>query len=423
MKRMRIKLVTTWICTLFAFFTAHARQEALVTDPEDDRIGRLEKEISKWNKLTISGYIQGQYQHGQPDASLKVGGDNENPGKSFDRIGIRRGRIKFTYVEGIASGVFQIDLTENGIAFKDVYLNLKDPWFQTNALRAGIFDRPFGYEIAYSSSRRESPERSTVFQLLFPEERDLGAMLILQPAETSPLHFLKLEAGLFAGNGIKQETDSKKDFIAHLSTSKSFSNGMSFGAGVSHYNGFVYQGTANVYKMQGEGFVLHADPSQIGKYARRQYVGFDARFSVESVLGTSQLRGEYLFGQQPGTVSSTKSPNSSSLPSHDTYIRDFRGGYVFFIQDIGSTPFAAVLKYDWYDPNTKIAGNNVGQHNTSATDLAQSTWGVGALWNVTEAFRLQAYYEFNNNEKTSTIEGMDTNVKDDVFTLRLQYKF
>lgn len=420
---MKTKQAAIIACVLFVFFTAQAQDEQRSLNELEEKIEILGKEVSVLKKLTVSGYIQGQYQHGQEAASLKVGGDNENPDDSFSRIGIRRGRIKFTYTEGIASGVFQIDLTEKGIAFKDVYLNLKDPWFKTNALRAGIFDRPFGYEISYSSSRRESPERSTVFQLLFPEERELGAMLILQPAEISPLHFVKLEAGLFAGNGIKEETDSKKDFIGHLSATKSFNNGFSFGAGISHYNGFVYQGTENVYKMQGDGFVLNSNANHIGKYAKREYYGFDAQVFVTSLLGKSQLRGEYLFGQQPGTVSGTKSPNSSSLPTKDTYIRNFQGGYLFFIQGIGKSPFAAVLKYDWYDPNTKVSGNNVGVKETSATDLAQSTWGIGALWNVTKAFRLQAYYEFNNNEKTSAIEEMNENINDDVFTLRLQYKF
>ena len=156
--------------------------------------------------VKFSGYIQSQYQYGEKDAALKVGTSNENPEESFNRIGIRRGRFKLTATDGkLASGVFQVDVTEKGVGFKDAYLNLKDPWFNTIQLRAGIFDRPFGNEISYSSSRRESPERSTLFQTLFPEERDLGAMLILQPAKTSVWNILKLEAGLFAGNGINRK--------------------------------------------------------------------------------------------------------------------------------------------------------------------------------------------------------------------------
>lgn len=178
--------------------------------------------MAKLKRLKISGYIQGQYQRGQEAASLKIGAVNEDPEKPFDRFGIRRGRIKFAYEADIASAVFQIDLMEKGMGFKDVYLHLKDPWIGMLALTSGVFNRPFGYEIGYSSSTRESPERSTVFQTLFPEERDLGAMFTLQAPETSPWSILKLEAGLFAGNGIKKETDNKRDFIGHLSVFKEY---------------------------------------------------------------------------------------------------------------------------------------------------------------------------------------------------------
>jgi phosphate-selective porin len=300
---------------------------------------------------------------------------------------------------------------------------VKDPWFHSLHLRAGIFNRPFGDEISYSSSRRESPERSTLFQTLFPEERDLGVMAVLQAPKTSFWSILKLEAGLFAGNGIKQETDSKKDFIGHFSANQTIGNEISWGAGISYYRGGVYQGTEKVYKMNAEGFALNDDVSGKGKFSNREYTGFDAQFSWINVLGMTQLRAEYLFGQQPGTAGSSKSPNASSLPAADTYIRHFRGGYLIFVQDIGTFPLSAVLKYDWYDPNTAIAGDEAGQSGTSKTDLFQNTFGFGALWRISNHLRLQAYYEINTNETTATIERMKEDVKDNLFTLRLQYKF
>jgi hypothetical protein len=375
-------------------------------------------------KLKISGYIQGQYQWGQEDASLKVGGPNENPGEDFSRIGIRRGRIKFTYEEGIASGVFQLDITEKGVGFKDAYFNIKDPWLKTNALRVGIFDRPFGNEISYSSSRRESPERSTIFQTLFPDERDLGAMLTLQAGKDSPLNFLKLDAGLFAGNGIKPEIDSRKDFIGHLSATKKI-NDIQLGGGVSYYNGGVYQGNGIVYTMNGKTFVLSENPDNKGQYAKREYLGFDLQFGLKSALGNIQLRTEYLFGKQPGKEGSSKSPNDDKLPTTDTYNREFSGGYVILVQDLGKSPFSVVLKYDWYDPNTQVSGNHIGLEDskTTKTDLAQNTFGFGMLWRATPNVRLQAYYELNSNEKTSNLTAYSVNRKDDVFTLRLQYSF
>ena len=96
------------------------------------------------------------------------------------------------------------------MSFKDVYMQIKDPKFTASSIKVGVFDRPFGYEITYSSSRRESPERSTVFTTLFPNERDLGIMLTLQAKKGSAWNILKLDAGLFAGNGIKADIKTEK---------------------------------------------------------------------------------------------------------------------------------------------------------------------------------------------------------------------
>lgn len=423
---MKKSIFTLLICLslLSSTFAQEQAEMSAITrrDKFERENGEQNKVIRQLQRLKVSGYIQLQYQWGAENAALKVGAANQNPEESFNRLGVRRGRIKFVYEEGIASGVFQLDLTEKGIGFRDVYLSIKDPWLKTNSLKVGIFDRPFGNEISYSSSRRESPERSAVFQTLFPEERDLGAMITLQPGKNSPLSFLKLEAGLFAGNGIKQETDNRKDFIGHLSANKNGGN-LQLAGGVSYYNGGVYQGTENVYKMDGNSFVLNTQAGNIGKFARREYVGFDAQFGAKSKFGSTQLRAEYLWGTQPGKDSGSKSPNASSLAVNDTYIRHFAGGYAIFVQDLGKLPLAAVLKYDWYDPNTKISGNNIGQNNTGKGDISQTTFGFGMLWNINSSLRLQAYHEINKNETSRNVSAYEKERKDDVFTLRLQYKF
>lgn len=420
-----MKRITILISCLFIYMASYAQQES-----ELNQVVQLEQQtqmqdeaIKVLQKLKVSGYIQTQFQYGEKDALLKVGTANENKEKSFNRIGIRRGRIKFAYEEGITSGVFQLDITEKRIGLKDVYLNLKDPWGGTNVLRAGVFNRPFGLEINYSSSRRESPERSTIFQTLFPDERDLGGMLILQAAKISPWSFLKLEAGLFAGNGIKQETDNRKDFIGHLSANKNINDNAKFGFGVSYYNGGVYQGTENIYTMQDKTFVLNSDASNKGKFAKREYAGFDGQLNIISPMGMTQLRGEYLWGLQPGSKSNSKSPNASTLPNIDTYIRNFSGGYAMLVQDFGTLPFSAVIKYDWYDPNTKISTNEIGQNGTGKGDIAYNTLGLGILWRASNNVRLQAYYELPTNEKSENLAEYMGNLKDDTFTLRLQYKF
>ena len=420
-----MKRISVLLTCLMIFTVVHAQKE-----PEVSRIEQLEQQVKMQDesikvlqKLKVSGYIQPQFQYGGGNAALKVGAANEIMGKPFNRIGIRSGRIKFSYEDGIASGVFLPDITDEGVALKDVYLNVKDPWIGTNALRVGVFDRPFGDEISYSSSMRESPELSIIFQTFFPEESDLGGMLTLQPSKTSPWHFLKLDAGFFAGNGIKQETDNRKDFIGHLYAAKNIRNYIDIGFGVSYYNGGVYQGTENVYTMIGKAFVLNSDASNIGQFAKREYFGVDGQFNIMSSLGKMKLRGEYLWGTQPGSISGSKSPNSSTLPSIDTYLRNFNGGYLIFVQDIGASPFSAVLKYDWYDPNTKVAANEIGLNGTNKGDITYKTFGFGFLWRVTDSVRMQAYYELMNNEKSENLNSYDENLEDDVFTLRLQYKF
>lgn len=374
-------------------------------------------------KVVISGYIQTQLQYGQKDASLYVGAKNENSNESFSRIGVRRGRVKLAYQEGLFSGVFQTDITEKGVALKDAYISATAPTLYNSTLRAGVFNRPFGNEIEYSSSLREAPERSDIFRALFPDERDLGAIITLQANETSTWSFLKLQAGLFAGNGINQETDSRKDFIGHLSANAIRSRLVNITLGSSYYIGGVYQSTEGVYRMTEGEFAANNSSNNIGKYAKREYFGFDTQIGIKSRIGATSIKAEYLFGTQPGSNNSSKSPNSSSITVNDIYIRSFVGGYVAFTQQIGQSPITFIAKYDWYDPNTKISGNAIGMSNTNATDIAYSTIGVGLLWQASSNIRMQAYYDFVNNEESENLTNYSANRKDNLFTVRLQYKF
>lgn len=278
---------------------------------DDRKEKRHEEPVSDKGRLKISGYLQPQFQWGEGDASLKVGTPNDNPSKSFNRLGLRRGHLKFAYAYKTASAVVQIDVsTEKGVILKDAYIDVKEPWLRTFGLQAGVFNRPFGLEIELSSSVRETPERSYIFPMLFPDERDFGAMLVIRAPEDSPWHIVGLQAGIFSGNGIGQDNDNRKDFIGHLSFGDEFDD-FSFRAGASYYHGFVYQGTGTVHTMTDSGFRTETDPSNKGRYAKRQYYGFDACFRFETDLGTTTLRGEYLFGTQPGTQTSSKSPNTA----------------------------------------------------------------------------------------------------------------
>lgn len=399
------------------------RVDSLATE-----VTTLDKVVKQLSKFKVSAYIQGQYQYGQEDATLKVGDKNENLDKGFNRIGIRRGRMKFEYNDGIGTGAVQIEVNDKGVSFRDLYIGIKDPWTKRSQLMAGVFNRPFGYEVSYSTSSLESPERATIIQYFFPDERDLGAMLTLRTKTSSPLHFLRLDAGLFAGNSINRETDSRKDFIGRLGAEKAIGDWGKWGAGFSYYHGFVFNPTTEAYEMRDNHFVK-MDMGATGTYMKRQYLGLDGQFSFLSSLGKTTFRAEGLIGTQPGIAGSSRSPNYSSrpenLPENSLFKRPFIGYFFYWVQDIGASPFSAVLKYDAYDPNTKVKGNEVGaEHSfTSKTDLAQSTIGIGGIYNFNKHIRLQAYYEFNFNEKSSLVKGYEKDRKDNVLTVRLQYKF
>ncbi|MDR0233079.1 MAG: OprO/OprP family phosphate-selective porin [Dysgonamonadaceae bacterium] len=424
---MKIKLQVIALSLICLVSTGLKAQEVELTETEKlaQRTTSLENAVKKLQKFKVSGYIQTQYQWAEVDADginfklpNRANAYEQAEQESFSRFGVRRGRIKFTYEDGLFSGVFQPDFTERGVSFKDVYLNVRDPWTGTNALRAGIFDRPFGHEVAYSSSRRESPERARIIQTLFPDERDLGAMLVLQPAKTSPWNILKLEAGLFAGNGIRPEIDSRMDFIGHLSVTKTIKKDMVISGGVSAYLGGVFQGTDNVYVMENNIWKLDVTDGY-GKFAQRNYFGVDAQFSTTTCAGLTQLRGEYIFGKNPGNIDGAYDFKLTALPAGDTYMRNISGGYVILTQELGKLPLTFVAKYDWYDPNTNIAGNNI----TNKGEILMSNIGLGLFWDIDSALRLTAYYDIVKNETSENVTGWKEDRKDNVFTLRLQYKF
>jgi phosphate-selective porin len=392
------------------------QQEVLTVDK---RVSQLEKVVDEFKNIKINGLIQADYQYGEKDALLKVGGVNSDTSKGFNRIGIRRGRIKFTYEKSIVTAVIHIDMTERGVSLKDAFINVKDPWLKSFSIQAGVFNRPFGYEVGYLSSLRESPERSRLFQTLFPEERDLGAMLTLQAPSSSKWNVLKLEAGFFAGNGIKLETDNRKDFIGHLSYNQLFKESIKVGAGVSYYNGSVYQGTNKVYRMSGSQFYLDSTSLNKGKFGKREYFGVDFQIAISSKIGSTKLTSEFITGTQTGSVNSNKSPNSSSLPTTDSYIRPFMGAYAMLVQDLGKLPLSVVVKYDWFNPNTKMKYGN----KTTVGDISYSTLGLGMLWKITSHLKLIAYFDWIKNETSSTILGYQADRKDNVFTLRFQYRF
>ena len=400
--------------------------EGTPTDTLGAAVNKLQGVVELMQRLKVTGYLQVQSQFTDSLGNPFAGGNF--PANTDKRFGVRRGRLKFTYNTLLTSFVAQFDITEKGFATKDIYMVVRDPWTQTASLTAGVFNRPFGYEIAFSSSARESPERARFTQTLFPGERDLGYMLTIQAPKTSPWNIFKIQGGFFAGNGLNPETDKKKDFIGQISLAKSsMDERFRWGIGASYYDGGVYQATANVYNMNNGVYTKDENAVTIGKFAKRQYIGVDAQFAVESPLGITNLRGEYLTGKQP---SAAGSPNSfTANPATDLYLRKVQGSYIYLTQRIAGTKHQFVVKYDIFDPNTSVSGNQIGAgtgtgiKTTTAGDLKYNTLGIGWIYAYDSTLKLMAYYDMVKNETSSNLAGYSKDLKDNVFTLRLQYKF
>jgi len=405
-------------------------------------VEKLQSEVSLLNRLKISGYMQTQFQLADTAGIESFAGGNF-PAGIDNRFAVRRGRFKMTYEYALSKFVIQVDVTEKGVGIKDANLSITDPWLQCFSLTAGVFDRPFGYEISYSSSLRESPERSRMYQTLFPGERDLGARLTFQPAKTSRFNFLKIDAGLFNGSGPNVvDFDRFKDFIGHVSINKTNSSeNVKIGLGASYYNGGWRQGTKYNYSMSepilpggtAMAFAVDSLINMTGSKLRREYYGADAQLSFVTPLGITQLRGEYIAGTQPGLLKSSASPTTQ--PTTDAYVRKFDGAYFYWVQNIFQTKNQVVVKYDWYDPNTAVAGNEIGatvtggSKPTGASDIKYSTLGFGWIYKWNSQVKITAYYDYVMNETTtniqdaSTLKDLSANRHDNVFTLRLQYKF
>jgi hypothetical protein len=155
-----------------------------------ERTATLESTVDKLNKLKITGYIQPQW----------VWGDVDSQGNQFanrNYFTIRRGRIKFQHSTGDVTYVLYPDITERGVEMKEVWASWQ--MIPELSMTLGAMNRPFGYEIGYSSSSREIAERSIAEQRLFNGERDLGLQLGITPKIMKGFT-PTIELGLFNGS-------------------------------------------------------------------------------------------------------------------------------------------------------------------------------------------------------------------------------
>jgi len=372
-----------------------------------------------------------------------------------NRFSVRRRRAKFAYDNNFSLYVLQFDVTEKDMAIKDAYIAFTELLLKSFTLTTGVFNRPFGYEIAYSSSSRESPERARFTQALFNGERDGGVKLTFQPPKTSAYNFIKIDAGLF--NGVSPtavDFDKYKDFIGQINLTKVLFNGkLKASVGAFYYTGSWRAETDNTYKMgtvtdtvSGAAVSCFVQDKSYkkGDKLKREYMGMDAQLDIDNPFGINSIRGEFVTGTQPVTSGSSSSfaalPTDAATTTYtntlvydkvkkdsivgittkattttansDAYIRKFSGGYIYVCQNVMATKLQVVFKYDWYDANTDVKDDNIAlkaktkaaYKATSTTDIAYKTIGLGAIYRLNSNLKLTFYYDMVTNEPTNIIK-------------------
>jgi phosphate-selective porin len=395
--------------------------------------------IKRFENINISGYMQPQFQVAQADGAPSYEGGNFSQ-YSSSRFMLRRARLKVDYLLRTDDRMpkvlftFQIDATERGVIVRDMFLKVFETKKNLLAMTAGFFARPFGFEVNLGSSFRETPERGRMSQILMPGERDLGVMLSFEPQKkTYKLYHLKWDAGFFNGQGQSGTTDfdSHKDFITRF-TLKPYTLGNSeLGAGLSLLRGGWKNGTKYVYNSGissgNKVFVVDSSESNLGRSAPRHYYGGDIQYKINHRWGATEWRAEYWFGTQPGTSANTTNPGT--LPTSNglavpTYVRHYNGAFFYFLQNIVNTKNQLVVKYDWYDPNIKVSKTDIGKAGTNLTaaDIKFSTLGIGYIYYFNPQTKITFYYDIVKNENTQ-LGGYTSDIKDNVFTCRLQFRF
>jgi hypothetical protein len=390
--------------------------------------------IKRFENLQFSGYMQPQFQVADTQGAKSYNG-GDFPPNSNSRFMLRRARVKLDYLLKTEENypralfTFQVDATERGVNVRDMFMRLYETKGHNFALTAGLVARPYGYEVNLSSAYRETPERGRMSQTLMPTERDIGAMITYEPLRRDAKNkFIKLDAGLFNGQGLSGITDfdSHKDFISRLTVKPVPVKHFLFSGGLSLLYGGWRQNTKYVYEMGNssgnETFIVDSSEDNVGQIAPRHYYGADVQIVFRHPWGQTEWRAEYWRGQQPGTANTTTNPGVE--PPGPTYRRNFDGAFFYFLQNVINAKNQLLLKYDWYDPNTKVSGNEIGKLNTglSAADIKYSTLGIGYAYYFNDHVKILLYYEFVKNEETS-MPGYTSDKKDDIFTCRLQFRF
>ena len=413
-----IKAVT--IESLKQFIDEHSMKFAGL----EERLSTSDAILDKLSKIKISGYIQAQYEmfdNWSADGTLHGVAPSSGAPLSTNTFSIRRARVKFTYeaLDGLKF-VLQPNFEVHQVTLKDAYVVLNDRWLKTFSLWVGQFNRPT-YDSEYSSSSREFAERSLVTRTLYPTEREQGVKLEADFATKFNIP-LKLQFAVFNGNfgegalvNQARDVDDGKDFMGRaVYNFKLPSKGLGIDLGIHTYLGktsiISQTSPLTVYKDVNN----NAFTPIVGDKLNKELFGAETQIYYD-FLGGIALKSEYIRGTFSGT---TYVSEANSLFNANK-VRHVEGYYISLIKNVGKSNEASI-RYDVFDPNTKLSGNAV----TAKDDLKFKNWSFAWQYYFDENIKIMACYVMPINEK-SLNAGADfkQDKNDNILTLRVQARF
>lgn len=411
-----------------------SRRELAVAQAKAETLEEIRKDSRPWMKwVSFAGFAQTDF------AIRQISSDQVNPSTgeplNQNRFSLRRARLVTSVDRGDVAGVLELDAnTVNGPQLRPLRFEATARWLSEPgrpplaALTAGLFKIPFGHEVLQSDTERLFMERSAVVQEFFSGEYDLGGRL------SGGWRFLRYALAVQNGEpaGTKafalRDPNYAKDVTGRLGLEADIVSGINVVAGFSALAGRgFHKGTAPtkagvVWNDRNEDSAVTQNeligtaakaalPSQ--NYARSA-LGLDARLTIQSVLGTSALYSEVMWGKNLGR-------GARFIADPVAVGRDVSGfGYnVALVQDVFSHLQIGV-RYDYYDPDRDHSDLQAAQQVPSS--LSYQTWAFAAAVRTPGA-RLVAEYDVNRNHNGRDSAGMPTNLADNAFMLRAEVTY
>lgn len=345
--------------------------DTIITDEEGPLV-TTRNDVNKLKKVTWSGYLQSRYEV-FPD---KVDEDGKPAKEGFL---VRRARLKITAKPSDKSSVIvSFDAGQNKFSAKDAYIEyaFADDSTVGPTIDIGQQNWPFGYEISYSSGKRETPERALFVRRFFPGERDRGIKLMLPTRKN-----LLWKVGVFDGTGIESintiktvvtdasTTPPKTDKITTSSTiSRDLNNKKDIIANVQYCSDNLELGISGYW---GKGIF---DSNRTGLIdADKIRYGFDVRYFANKVT----LKAEYMRAKGVDQ-------------SKDFDLDEWVDGYYLQANYNVSRDNTLVARYETLskDPRNVQFGR-------------RSSWQLGWLRWLDHRTRLKLFYQDNAEERNS----------------------